>query len=71
MCFTRYMTEAGTRVTRAMFEENLAGKKTDKVFTADMTPLLAAGQEWSFDEAFEIVSRELVGRLAGDPWKGT
>lgn len=69
-CFERYMSEEGARVTRAMFEQNLAGKKTDKIFTADMTPLLAAGNAWTFDAAFDIVWRELVGRLPGDPWKG-
>jgi predicted nucleotidyltransferase component of viral defense system len=70
-CFTRYMEEGGARVTRAMFEHNLAAKRTDKVFTADMTPLLAAGRAWSFDDAFDAVWRELVGRLPGDPWKGS
>jgi hypothetical protein len=35
-----------------------------------MTPLLASGQTWSFDEAFELVWRELVGRLPGAPWQG-
>jgi len=69
-CFARYMDEGGARVTRAMFEQNLAAKKADKVFTADMTPLLAPGQDWNFDHAFDVVWRELIGRLPGDPWKG-
>ena len=64
------MDEGGARVTRAMFEQNLAAKKADKVFTADMTPLLAPGQDWNFDHAFDVVWRELIGRLPGDPWKG-
>jgi len=68
--FTRYMTADGAEVTRALFEKNLTAKKTDPVFTADMTPLLATGQTWSFDEAFDLVSRELVGRLPGAPWQG-
>jgi hypothetical protein len=53
-----------------MFEQNLAAKKTDAIFTADMTPLLAAGRTWSFDTAFASVWRELVGRLPGEAWKG-
>jgi predicted nucleotidyltransferase component of viral defense system len=69
-CFERYMREGGARVTRAMFEQNLAAKKTDPIFSSDMTPLLATGTVWSFDEAFDIVWRELVGRLPGEPWKG-
>lgn len=68
--FARYMQAGGTPITRAMFQQNLAGKRTDELFSADLTPLLASGQRWSFDEAFEVVSRELVGRLPGDPWKG-
>jgi predicted nucleotidyltransferase component of viral defense system len=65
--FARYMDEDGGRVTRAMFEQNLAAKKADSVFTADMTPLLASGQTWSFDAAYDRVWRELVGRLPGEP----
>ncbi len=68
--FTRYMHEDGARVTRAMFEQNLSTKRADRTFTADMSPLLANGQTWSFDDAFALVWRELIGRLPGDPWKG-
>jgi predicted nucleotidyltransferase component of viral defense system len=68
--FTRYMNEEGGRVTRAMFEQNLAAKKTDKVFTADLTPLLANGEIWNFDAAYERVWRDLIGKLPGEPWKG-
>jgi hypothetical protein len=35
-----------------------------------MTPLLATGHMWNFDEACELVWRELVGRLPGAPWQG-
>jgi predicted nucleotidyltransferase component of viral defense system len=68
--FARYMTQDGGRVTRAMFEQNLAAKKRDTVFTADMTPLLASGQTWSFDEAYDRVWRDLIGRLPGEPSNG-
>lgn len=69
--FARYTDADGARITRAMFEQNLAAKKTDAVFTADMTPLLSSATAWDFDHAFNAVSRELVARLPGDPWKGT
>jgi predicted nucleotidyltransferase component of viral defense system len=68
--FMRYMDKDGARVTRAMFEQNLAAKKADTVFTADLTPLLASGQLWSFDAAYDRVWRELISLLPGDPWKG-
>jgi predicted nucleotidyltransferase component of viral defense system len=69
--FARYMEEEGSRITRAMFEQNLALKKRDPVFTADMTPLLAGGRTWSFDAEYERVWRDLISRLPGEPWKGT
>jgi predicted nucleotidyltransferase component of viral defense system len=67
--FTRYMNEEGGRVTRAMFEQNLAAKKADKVFASDLTPLLASGEAWNFDAAYDRVWRDLIGRLPGEPWK--
>jgi len=68
--FAKYMEAAGANVTRAMFEQNLAAKKKDPIFTADMTPLLAHGNAWDFDDAFERVWSKLVVLLPGDPWIG-
>jgi predicted nucleotidyltransferase component of viral defense system len=68
--FAKYMEADGAKVTRAMFEQNLVAKKKDPIFTADMTPLLAHGQAWDFDDAFERVWTGLVVLLSGDPWKG-
>lgn len=67
--FTKYMDAGDTKVTRAMFEQNLAAKRRDAGFTADMSPLLSQGMSWSFDAAFDRVSRELVALLPGEPWK--
>jgi predicted nucleotidyltransferase component of viral defense system len=68
--FTRYMDAEHGKVTRAMFEQNFSAKKTDALFTADIAPLLAPGQTWSFDSAFNRVWNELVSKLPGEPWKG-
>lgn len=68
-CFYRYMRESGVRVTRAVFEENLARKLTDSVFRADMTPLLRPELSWDIDRAGDIVKKELITRLPGDPWR--
>jgi len=65
------MSEEGRAVTRAQFEENLAGKRTDPDFRDDVTPLLRPGFSWDFDSAMEAVSRTLVVRLPGDPWRGS
>lgn len=67
--FAKYIEADGLRITRAMFERNLAAKRTDVVFKADMSPLLVHGQAWDFDDAFERVWHELVSRLPGEPWK--
>ena len=69
-CFSRYMEEQEERVSRAMFEQNLAQKRTDPVFTGDIAPLLAAGTPWDIDRAFESVLRELIALLPGAPWRG-
>jgi predicted nucleotidyltransferase component of viral defense system len=68
--FLQYMKHEGAHVTRALFEQNLSNKRTDKTFNADITPLLAHGQSWNFDKAFEVVWRELIALLPGDAWKG-
>ena len=68
--FDRYMNEEGLRVTRAMFEHNLALKRADAGFASDLEPLLVSGARWSFAAAFDRVQRELVALLPGDPWAG-
>jgi predicted nucleotidyltransferase component of viral defense system len=70
-CFERYMSEEGRAVTRAQFEENLAGKRTDPDFRDDVAPLLRPGFYWDFDSAMEAVLQSLVARLPGDPWRGS
>jgi predicted nucleotidyltransferase component of viral defense system len=69
--FSKYMDRGGHRVTRAQFEENLAGKLTDPQFAADIGPLLATDFEWDIEDAARAVRSNLIERLAGDPWKGS
>ena len=69
-CFSRYMEEQGERVSRALFERNLALKRRDAAFTGDITPLLAAGHQWDLDTAFDSVLRGIVAHLPGDSWRG-
>lgn len=54
-CFVRYLENDGRRVTRAEFEENLAGKIEDKMFLSDTPPLLAHGVQFDPRAAFEHV----------------
>lgn len=67
--FSRYMTEGGHRVTRAVFEENLALKLEDQRFLTDIPPLLAADQQWNPAEAAALVMEQICPLLEGEPWK--
>jgi len=69
-CFDRYMTESGHSVTRAQFEENLAGKRRQPDFRDDVGPILRPGFSWDCDAAMDVVLENLVSLLPGDPWKG-
>ena len=68
--FSEYVEREGHGVTRAQFEQNLAGKLEDPTFTGDIGPLLAAGFEWDVEEAAPVVQSKLIELLPGDPWKG-
>ena len=68
--FSEYMRRDGHRVTRAQFERNIADKLHDAEFTADISPLLAAGVTWDIKTAAPVVSSRLIERLQGNPWKG-
>ncbi|MGH7557142.1 MAG: nucleotidyl transferase AbiEii/AbiGii toxin family protein [Gemmatimonadota bacterium] len=67
--FSEYLNRNGRRVTRAQFEQNLAGKLEDPEFVADISPLLADGFAWNLDEVVQPVL-DLVAHLPGEPWKG-
>lgn len=68
--FSKYMAHGGHRVSRAEFEESLAGKLKSPVFRGDITPLLVPGTSWNLDEAAQVVSSKLIAMLPGAPWKG-
>lgn len=68
--FIQYMVRSGYPVTRARFERNLACKLCDPQFSADISPLLAAGHRWDLTEVTRTVSERLIALLPGAPWKG-
>lgn len=68
--FIDYMEREGGRVTRALFERNLAAKLRDPRFSADIGPLLAHGYRWDMDKAARKVAAGLIVLLPGAPWKG-
>lgn len=69
-CFGEYLGAGGLRVSRAEMEANLAGKRRDRRFLADLQPLLAPWIEWDLEAAVEWAYQEITPRLEGDPWKG-
>ena len=69
-CFQRYLASDGAVVSRAMFEENLAGKLTSAAFRDDVLPLLRDGDAYDVRTAGAVVHDRLVSRLPGEPWKG-
>ncbi len=68
--FQHYLAANGERVTRAVFEQNLAAKRAERRFAADVAPLLAHGRGWDVDAAFARVLVDLVALLPGEPWQG-
>ncbi len=73
-CFLRYMETGRSHVSRAEFEANLAEKLADRVFRADVGPLLAlnagAWIDFSVVRAEESVHRSFISLLSGEPWRG-
>lgn len=65
------MDRDGYRVTRALFEQNIAAKLRDPQFSADISPLLASGYRWDMEEAAQTIVARLIRLLPGAPWKGS
>lgn len=62
--FTAYMDSGSHHVTRAQFEANLAAKRDDPNFIADIGPLLSSDYDWNFETMADKVSTNLITRLA-------
>lgn len=61
--FSAYMDRGDHHVTRMQFEENLAAKRIDRNFVADIGPLLSPDYESDFDAMTDRVLTTLVARL--------
>jgi len=68
--FAHYLAVEELRITRAMFEQNLAEKLLDPRFAADLGPLLAHGHTWARDDAARQIRETILSLLPGEPWKG-
>lgn len=67
--FRVYVKQGGHQITRALFEENLAGKIDQPTFTEDVPPLLPPGVTFDFRKGIQLVQREMIARVPGEPWK--
>lgn len=68
--FLKYAENGGVRISRAQFERNLKSKVRDRSFLQEVRPMLAPGIEYDAREAAELVQREFIERLPGEPWRG-
>ncbi len=72
-CLNHYLALEGKPITRAIAEQRMLEKLT-RSLTEDIAPLLPAGVRFNDADAvlaFERVWRELISRIAGEPWKLT
>lgn len=67
-CFLDYLGRGGRRVSRAELEENLAAKRDDPAFGADVRPLIVPGTEFDRERALDRVLERLVVLVPGEPW---
>lgn len=63
--FLEYMKRGGHHVTRAQFEQNLVAKLTDRLFLADIGPLLAPGHDLNIKSAGDLVLSRVISLLPG------
>jgi len=67
-CFLHYLERGGQRASRAELEENLAGKRSDPAFGADVRLLLVPGTKFDRERALDRVLARLVTLVPGEPW---
>lgn len=56
-------------VSRALFEKSMSEKIRNEDFKLDISNLLAVDQEWSFNDAHQMVQKSIICLLPGEAWK--
>ncbi len=71
-CFDYYLQKQNLKISRAEFEENLYHKLKITSFREDIQPLLSNANfnDESFLMHFNIVLKDIIQQLPGEPWKG-
>ncbi|HMO22916.1 MAG TPA: nucleotidyl transferase AbiEii/AbiGii toxin family protein [Candidatus Melainabacteria bacterium] len=70
-CLEHYLALQEQPITRAIAEQRML-EKLQRSLTEDVSPLLPAGIKFTEEDAVAAFGRvwvELIGRIAGDPWK--
>jgi len=67
-CFLHDLERGGQRVSRAKLEENLAGKRNDPAFGADVRLLLVPGTRFDRERALDRVLGRRGPLVPGEPW---
>ncbi len=67
--FLHYIRKEKKNITRAMFEMNFAEKQEAGSFAQDISPLLAPGINWNFENAAIEVYEKFIPLLPGEKWK--
>ena len=62
-CFMSYLQNDGRRVTREVFDANVAEKITDRLFLSDVPPLLARGISFDPAAAFDQIREAFISRM--------
>lgn len=68
--FQYYLQAEDKKITRALFEANLAEKMSSILFTSDISPILAQDCHWDMQIANIEISNKLISLLPGEPWQG-
>lgn len=71
-CFNYYLSKQNLKISRAEFEENMHNKFKVISFREDIQPLLSNPNfnDEHFVADFNLVMKDIVKQLPGDPWKG-
>lgn len=68
-CFMSYLQNDRHRVTREVFEANVAEKIKDRLFLSDVPPLLARGISYDPAAAFDRIREAFISRIPKSPTK--
>ena len=61
--FKKYCANQGLIISKDLFQKNLDLKKDNKDFRLDMNTLLPSQSIWNFEEAFDLITKNVINRL--------